>query len=344
MPTDQPPQPPPRDKPRSSGRVTLSQVAQTAGVSPMSVSNAYRFPDRLQPETLSRVLAAGAQLGYVPDRVAGTLASGTSLVIGGLLPSMQNSSFLRYVNGLRSAAQAAGRRLILSLADTPEAEQEAVETLISLRVAGVVLIGGDHRPETLALLRQTSTAHVETWLKPGGRGAQVGYDAAAAMTAMVALHVAAGRRQIALIDHDGALAGRYRLRRPAFESAMAAHGLPAARIYPVPQVDSFAAGASAMAAILADDNGTDAVICPTDVVAAGAVLECQRRGIAVPGRIAISGWGNYEIGSQILPRLTTVEPDSAEMGRAAIAALLNWHPEQDQSHDTGFRILRRDSA
>src|SRR5690606_17227489 len=130
-----------------------------------------------------------------------------------------------------------GRRIILSFADSPESEAEAVETFIGLRVGGVVLIGGDHSAETLRMLRQTRTPYVETWLLPAGAGKGVGYDAAAAMAAMTALHLQAGRRVLALIDHDGALAARFRLRRPAFEAGVAACEGARSLIHPVDATD-----------------------------------------------------------------------------------------------------------
>lgn len=329
---------------RQSGRVTLAAVARRAGVSLMSASNAFRCPEKLRSDTLARVQTAARELGYIPDVLAGTLASGQSPVVGVLLPTMRNSSFERYLSGLRRAARETGRRIILSFADSPESEAEAVETFIGLRVGGVVLIGGDHSPSTLQLLRQTATPFIETWLLPADAGKGVGYDAAAAMTAMTGLHLQAGRRVLALIDHDGALAARYRLRRPAFEAAVAA--VPGAEgiIHPVGATDSFSEGAAAMAAILAQAPQVRAVICPTDIIAAGALFECQRRGLRVPQDIAISGWGNYEISGQTLPALTTVALDAEAIGHAALLRLMPGSGEACPAQDTGFQILRRDSA
>ena len=59
-----------------------------------------------------------------------------------------------------------------------------------------------------------------------------------------------------------------------------------------------------------------------DVVAAGAIFECTRRGLSVPGEIAVAGWGDYDIGRQLSPSLTTIAPFSDEIGLATVAALL----------------------
>ncbi|WP_158617252.1 LacI family DNA-binding transcriptional regulator [Falsigemmobacter faecalis] len=334
----------PKRRARQSGRVTLAEVARRAGVSLMSASNAFRCPEKLRSDTLQRVRTAAQELGYIPDVLAGTLASGQSPVVGVLLPTMRNSSFERYLCGLRRAARETGRRIILSFADSPESEAEAVETFIGLRVGGVVLIGGDHSAATLRMLRQTATPFVETWLLPAGAGKGVGYDAVAAMTAMTALHLEAGRRVLALIDHDGALAARFRLRRPAFEAGVA--GCDGARglIHPVQTTDSFTEGAAAMAGILAREPQVQAVICPTDTIAAGALFECQRRGLRVPQDIAISGWGNYEISAQTLPSLTTLAINAEAIGHAALLSLTPGAQADSPPQDTGFQILRRDSA
>lgn len=329
---------------RQSGRVTLAEVARRAGVSLMSASNAFRCPEKLRSDTLARVRSAAQELGYIPDVLAGTLASGQSPVVGVLLPTMRNSSFERYLSGLRRAARETGRRIILSFADSPESETEAIETFIGLRVGGVVLIGGDHPAATLQLLRQTATPFVETWLLPAGAERGVGYDAAAAMSAMTALHLQAGRRVLALVDHDGALAARFRLRRPAFEAAIAASEGASGLIHTVAVTDSFTEGAAAMAAILQREPQVQAVICPTDIIAAGALFECQRRGLRVPQDIAISGWGNYEISGQTLPALTTLAIDAEAIGHAALLRLLPETAAESPPRDTGFQILRRDSA
>lgn len=108
----------------------------------------------------------------------------------------------------------------------------------------------------------------------------------------------------------------------------------------------FSSGPQALDALPALDGEVDAVICPTNVVTASMVFECARRGIDVPGRMAIIGWGDYEIASTISPSLTTVKPHPWEMGHGAIVMLMeNGSAERTQrTVDTGFELVVRDSA
>ncbi|MFC0810384.1 LacI family DNA-binding transcriptional regulator [Ensifer sp. P24N7] len=75
--------------------VTMQSVAAAAGVSPMTVSNTFRYPARVQEETRRKVLPVAADLGYIPTHAAGHLASGQSRVIGAVIPSIKNSSFYK---------------------------------------------------------------------------------------------------------------------------------------------------------------------------------------------------------------------------------------------------------
>ena len=100
-----------------NGRITMGDVARAAGVSPMTVSNSYRYPERVQEQTRRRILEVAGELGYVPNLAAGSLAAGQSRVIGAAIPSMRNSSFYRYVLGMQNAVAEVGYKLVLMLAE-----------------------------------------------------------------------------------------------------------------------------------------------------------------------------------------------------------------------------------
>ncbi len=106
-------------------------------------------------------------------------------------------------------------------------------------------------------------------------------------------------------------------------------------------------GYEALDALHRMDGSIDALLCPTDIVAAGVLFECGRRGWSVPERLAVAGWGDYEIASEISPQITTVQPNAYEMGRTAIdmvvaraSGLESW----TRLTDTGFEIIARAST
>ena len=331
---------------RGHGIATMQDVAQAAKVSSMTVSNTFRHPHRVLEATRLKVLEAAFELGYVPNLAAGHLAAGKSRVIGAAVPSVRNSSFYKYVTGLQEGCDAHGHKLVLMLADTQQQERDAIETFIGLRVAGIVLIGNEHDPATLDLLNRSGVPLVESWLLDASLDMTIGYRIDEAVRTACRHHIAAGRKCIGLVNNDMPGTRRFRERPPVFRDEMRKAGLRDTLVVDVDDPHGFASGPLALDALLALDSAIDAVICPTDVVAASMALECTRRGIDVPGRIAIIGWGDYEIASTISPTLTTVKPHPWEMGNGAIAMLMNHGSAEGRRKtiDTGFELIVRESA
>lgn len=137
----------------------------------------------------------------------------------------------------------------------------------------------------------------------------VGFSNAEAVQGLVDHIVASGRRRIAFIGGDADRDTRGADRRAGFIAAMRRHGLEATRLIDAgtPPI-SMREGAQAMAGLTAAMPDTETVICVSDLSAFGALTECQRRGIDVPGRIAIAGFGDYEIAPICAPALTTINP------------------------------------
>ncbi|MER5173052.1 LacI family DNA-binding transcriptional regulator [Thioclava sp. CPCC 100088] len=300
----------------------MHDIAAAAGVSPMTVSNCFRYPDRVREKTRINVMKVAAELGYVPNISAGLLAAGNSRVIGAVLPSMRNSSFYMYTTGLKRAAREKGHDLITMIAETPQEELSAVQTLLGLRVAGIALVANPHASELRQLLALSNTPVVESWGSDDAIGTPVSYDVGAASRALTRHLIKQGRRRIGFVQVSGGGGLRYAMRLPAFQQEMFNAGLPETLVLSIRAADGFGSGARILDEFLALEPRLDAILCPTDIVAAGAVFECQRRGLSIPDDIAVAGWGDYDIGRQISPQLTTIAPFSDEIGRHAIQVIL----------------------
>ncbi|MEI4472914.1 LacI family DNA-binding transcriptional regulator [Frigidibacter sp. MR17.24] len=322
----------------------MQDIAVAAGVSPMTVSNCFRYPDRVREATRLAVMQVAAELGYVPNMSAGLLAAGSSRVIGAVLPSMRNSSFYNYTCGLGRAAAAHGFELITMIAETGEEELSAVQTLLGLRVAGIALVAGEHEPGLRRLLDRSGTPVVESWGGEGAIGRGVGYDVGAASRALTRHLIAQGRRRIGFVQVAVGGSQRYAMRLPAFRQEMFAAGLPDSLVLTVRAADGFGSGAQILNEFLALEPRLDAILCPTDIVAAGAVFECQRRGLSVPGDIAVAGWGDYDIGRQLTPPLTTIAPFADAIGREAVSVLMGGQAHDDGPVETPFALEIRESA
>jgi len=322
-------------------------IAAAAGVSPMTVSNTFRYPTRVQEQTRRRVLQIATELGYIPNHAAGNLASGQSRVIGAVIPSIKNSSFYKYVRGMQDAVARYGYELVLKLADTLEQETAAIQVFLGLRVAGIALVGDQHEDIAVDLLRKTGVPVVESWVRERPLDLAVGFSTVAATQAMVDLLLDAGYNRIGFIGYAGAVSHRFTERVPAFQARLAERRLRSDLIYLVNEADGFGAGPKALEGLYRLDHELDALICPTDIVAAGVLFECGRRGWKVPDRIAVAGWGDYEIASEITPALTTLQPNAYEMGQEAMKMIVErvaGNKPRGTIVDTGFHIIKRASA
>ena len=325
----------------------MSDVAREAGVSPMTVSNTFKHPSKVIPETRERVAAAAARLGYVPNLMAGNLASGRSNIVAVIAPSIQNSNFAGMISGLENTLRANGYHLIISVVEKAEREFEAVRALIGRRVDGIVLTGVNRDEATLNMLVNARVPLVETWdLEGPFIDMGVGFSTRKAAKDITRLMIASGKRRIGLAGYPIENNRRFQERVAGFHEAMSEAGLTSDLMAFVPDWSGFSGGRIAMDRILAREPSLEGMFCFTDVLATGALFECMRRGWHVPDKFAIAGYGDYEIAAEVPPGLTTVRTPGDKIGEAAAEMILRRINKTQQSEtviDVGYEIVVRGS-
>lgn len=303
----------------------MIDIARLAGVSPMTVSRAFKADGTVSQAAQAAVMKAAEELGYVFDSTASALRSQRSDFVAVTIPSINNANFADTLRGLSEGLRARGLQILLGYTDYDVlAEETLIAQLLRRRPEAMVVTGGTHTDRARALLDKAAIPVVEIWDLPARPiGHVVGFSNAAAMGAVVDHLVAEGRRRIAFIGGDAARDTRGTDRRRGFVAAMDRHGLDATRLIDAgPPPISMAEGAAAMADLLGRLPDTDAVVCVSDLSAFGALTECQRQGIAVPDRVAVAGFGDYEIAAICVPPLTTINPFPHRIGQEAAALIL----------------------
>lgn len=303
----------------------MIDIARLAGVSPMTVSRAFKEDGTVSEASQAAVMKAAEELGYVFDSTASALRSQRSDFVAVTIPSINNANFADTVRGLSDGLRARGLQILLGYTDYDVlAEEKLIAQLLRRRPEAMVVTGGTHTDRARALLDKAAIPVIEIWDLPARPiGHVVGFSNAAAMGVMVDHLVAQGRRRIAFIGGEAARDTRGTDRRRGFVAAMQRHGLDATRLIDAgPPPISMAEGAAAMADLLARLPDTDAVVCVSDLSAFGALTECQRQGVAVPGRVAVAGFGDYEIAAVCVPPLTTINPFPHRIGSEAAAMIL----------------------
>ncbi len=303
----------------------MADVARIAGVSPMTVSRAFKRDASVSEATRKAILTAAETLGYVFDSTASNLRSQKTDFVAVTIPSINNANFADTVRGLSDGLKARGLQILLGYTDYDMAEEERlIEQFLRRRPEAIVVTGGRHTDRAARMLENAGIPVVETWDLPERPiGHVVGFSNALAVRGMVDHFVAQGLTRIAFIGGDASRDTRGADRRAGFVAAMNARGLDVSRLIAAgPPPISMREGARAMGRLLETLPDTQAVICVSDLSAFGALTECQRRGVDVPGRIWIAGFGDYEIGGISVPSLTTINPFPHDIGARTAALIL----------------------
>ena len=311
------------------GQVTMADIAAQLGVSKMTVSRALSQPTRRRSDASEalrqRILITCQEMGYVMDQTARTFSSKRSGFIATLIPALNNSNFSDTAHGLTSAVESAGMQVLMGYTDYDmTTEERLIRTLLMRRPEGIVVTGGSHTPLAIKLLESSGVPVVETWDwldEPIEHN--VGFSNAQAVSELVlALHDK-GYRRMGFLGGLPQSDARGAERRRGFLEAMRQLGLDATRTLAIGSAPvSMEAGAQGVAQMVTRWPDLEAVVCVSDHVAFGALSECQRRGWSVPGRLAIAGFGGFEVAKACHPQITTVAVDSAGIGKVAGQLLL----------------------
>lgn len=312
----------------------------------MTVSRALNTPERVSPEVLARVTAAVRRSGYVPNRVAGGLASARSRLVAAVVPTLSGPVFLDTVQALTAALADAGYQLMLGQSGYTDSREDALlEAIIGRRPDGVVLTGILHSAEGRRRLLAANIPVVETWdLTPTPIDMLVGFSHERIGQAVAAFLHGRGRRRLAVVAGDD---DRARRRLAAFREAARGLGLADVEPVTVPAPTTLRSGRDALGQLLARPGGVDAVFCSSDLLALGVLTEARARGLNVPSRLAVVGFGDNEFVADLEPALTTVRIDGAAIGRQAARFVIDraeGRTVAERIVDLGFSIVERASA
>lgn len=337
---------PPKRTRRGSGAVTLHDVAKLAGVAPITASRALNTPEQVSEEVRRKIAEAVARTGYVPNRLAGGLASTRSRLVAAVVPTISGPVFLETVQSLTEILAGSGYQLMLGQAGYSGTREDALlEAIIGRRPDGIVLTGIMHSTEGRKRLLASGIPVVETWdLTPTPIDMLVGFSHVEVGRAVAQFLHAKGRRRYGVVAGDDERAQR---RTKAFEAATEALGLPRVRTVTVPAPTTLQRGRRAMADLLEADESLDAVFCSSDLLALGVTTEARVRGVSVPARLAVVGFGDLEFAAALAPALTTVHIKGSAIGRQAAQFIIDraeGRAVPTPVVDIGFEIVERESS
>lgn len=331
---------------RSSGGITLHDVARIAGVSPMTASRAINNPDQVSAGLLKKVEIAIARTGYVPNRMAGGLASSKSKLIAAIVPSTVMSVFNETIEALNNSLFDAGYQLMLGQSAYSSIREESLlNSVIGRRPDGIFLTGVMPPGKGRTRLVASGIPVVETWdLTPTPIDMLIGFSHAEIGVAVAKYLMAKSKTKFAIIRAEDERANR---RTTAFVATVVEAGMSPPHIINVGSLRSIKSGRNAMAEILKNAPKTDAVFCSSDLLAMGALTEAKSQNILVPEQISIMGFGDVPFLSDLLPSLSTVRINGERIGQLAAQYLMDRAEGRTVSEpilNVGFSIMERDTA
>jgi len=303
--------------------LTLRDVSEASGVSEMTVSRVLRGRGDVSDTTRKRVLAAAKTLGYVPNKIAGALASSRVNLVAVIIPSMSNMVFPEVMSGISDALEETALQPVVGVTGySPEKEEKVLYEMLSWRPSGVIVAGLEHSDHSRAMLRAAGIPVVEIMDADGTPvDSLVGISHRRAGRQMARAILDGGYERIAFLGTKMALDHRARKRFEGFTEVLAKAGIEIAD-------REFYSGGSALAKgremtrdVLARSPDLDFIYYSNDLIGAGGLLYLLEQGVDIPGRMGLAGFNGLEL-LQGLPRdLATMDSCRYEIGRRAAGVI-----------------------
>ena len=349
LPAMSPPEKPAEELEPWRKAVTLSDVARHVGVGTMTVSRALNKPEKVSTHLRAKILKAVEELGYVQNRFASGLASGTSRIIPVAIPTLLHPVYIPMLEGIYSVLAQHGYQIILGTTEyLVSVEEQLVNAFLGSSPDGLILSGVDHSAKTIKSLNRTSLPVVEVMdLTDHPISMNVGFSHYQVGVAVARYLCQKGYQRIAYAGTLTEIDFRSVKRIAGFQQTLKDYGLPHHFIQRSNEPFSIGLGVKLLDGLLQQYPKVEAVFFANDDLAAGALFECGRRTIRVPDDLAIMGFNDQEIAGSTIPAITSVATPRREIGRAAAQMLvkkLQGQPPPDLQLDLGFKIVERQST
>lgn len=299
--------------------LTLRDVSEASGVSEMTVSRVLRNRGDVSDATRERVLNAAKRLGYVPNKIAGALASQRVNLVAVIIPSLSNMVFPEVLSGISRVLETTDLQPVVGVTDyLPEKEEKVLYEMLSWRPSGVIIAGLEHSEASRAMLKASGIPVVEIMDTDGEPvDAMVGISHRRAGREMGEAIIKAGYRRIGFLGTKMPLDHRARKRFEGLTQALAKGGVEVADQEFYSGGSALAKGREMTAALLERTPDLDFLYYSNDMIGAGGLLYLIEKGYDIPGRIGLAGFNGVELLQGLPRRLATMDACREEIGRRA---------------------------
>jgi LacI family gluconate utilization system Gnt-I transcriptional repressor len=305
----------------------------------MTVSRVLRNKGDVSQATRERVQAAAKQLGYVPNKIAGALASQRVNLVAVIIPSLGNMVFPEVLSGISETLEDTGLQPVVGVTDyIPEKEEKVLYEMLSWRPSGVIIAGLEHSEAARAMLIASGIPVVEIMDVDGEAvDSCVGISHRRAGREMAEEILKSGSTRIGFMGTKMPRDHRARKRFEGFTERLAKGGIEIAD-------QEFYSGGSALAkgremteAMLARTPDLDFLYYSNDMIGAGGLLYLQSKGADVPGTIGLAGFNGVELLNGLPTKLASMDACRRQIGVKA-AEIIAASAKPDAGPGTPQRI------
>lgn len=323
--------------------LTLRDVSEASGVSEMTVSRVLRNRGEVSATTREKVLAAAKALGYVPNKIAGALASSRVNLVAVIIPSLSNMVFPEVLTGINQIFEDSELQPVVGVTDyLPDKEEKVLYEMLSWRPSGVIIAGLEHSDASRAMLDSAGIPVVEIMDTDGKPiDAMVGISHRRAGREMATAILKMGYNRIGFMGTKMPLDHRARKRFEGFTEVLAKAGVEI-------EDRDFYSGGSALgkgremtAAMLDRSPELDFLYYSNDMIGAGGLLYLLDQGVDVPGQVGLAGFNNVELLQGLPRRLATMDACRLEIGRAAAEIILTRLAEDGDAGESHVTLTPR---
>ena len=305
--------------------ITLNDVARHADVSAMTVSKVIRNTGRISTKTYERVHEAIAHLGYVPNRLAGSLKQEQSSLVGVIIPSVHNIIFAELLSGINQVLHARGLNTMITTSEfNGDVERELVLTLLSWKPSGLILTGGITRSTSLTkILAAQKCPIIQLWDNDEpGFDVSIGFSHLEAGKMMAEHFLERGYKNIAYVGTE-----RYRdisasHRLKGFQDRLAKAGLKIKTVIFEEDVQQPRTGREATRQLMEKYPETDAIFYHNDTIASGGIAYLYHNGYQIPSQVAVAGFNGISLLNSIEFKMTTIDVERFNVGILAGESLI----------------------
>ena len=303
-------------------------MSEASGVSEMTVSRVLRNRGDVSDATRERVLETAKRLGYVPNKIAGALASSRVNLVAVIIPSMSNMVFPEVMTGITEALDETELQPVVGITGyKPEKEEKVLYEMLSWRPSGVIIAGIEHTEASRAMLRASGIPVVEIMDVDGTPvDSVVGISHRRAGQKMAEAILKGGYQKIGFLGTKMSLDHRARKRFEGFTETLAKNGVEIADQEFYTGGSALVKGREMTAALLEREPEIDFIYYSNDLIGAGGLLYLLEKGAKIPQEIGLAGFNGVGLLDGLPMKLATMDACRHETGRKAaeiIAARVN---------------------